>query len=236
MPRGLLGKGIEFTRGGLLGLTTDVLGAPVDMATTVMRPFGYTVPDNQVVGSSDWIATRLGNAPNGTMSENAGRITTGLLTPSSADITRVVGLLASTVPAIGKMSKSQDFSKIADVDPNTLVFREDMQNRTDEVRSLFQPGEGYTPITVIEESNGGKTILDGHNRSAVAMERGENLPAAFISREEYDRLRSIGFDDMEISYAALTRAKQDDAASELNRQFPGAGIAERGTNAWQELD
>lgn len=83
MPRrGLLGKALDFTRGGLLGLTTDVLGAPVDLATMAMRPFGYQTPSDQVVGSSDWIASKLGAAPTGSGTETAGRIVGGFATPS----------------------------------------------------------------------------------------------------------------------------------------------------------
>lgn len=37
----------------------SVLGGPVDLATMVMRPFGYNVPEQQVVGGSEWIGKRL---------------------------------------------------------------------------------------------------------------------------------------------------------------------------------
>lgn len=35
------------------------LGGPVDLATMVMRPFGYNVPEQQVVGGSEWIGKKL---------------------------------------------------------------------------------------------------------------------------------------------------------------------------------
>lgn len=35
------------------------LGGPVDLTTMVMRPFGYDHPDEQVVGSSEWIGSGL---------------------------------------------------------------------------------------------------------------------------------------------------------------------------------
>lgn len=34
-------------------------GGPVDMATMVARPFGYDVPDRDVVGSSEWIGRKM---------------------------------------------------------------------------------------------------------------------------------------------------------------------------------
>lgn len=37
----------------------SVLGGPVDLATMVMRPFGYNVPEQQVVGGSEWIGKQL---------------------------------------------------------------------------------------------------------------------------------------------------------------------------------
>lgn len=37
----------------------SVLGGPVDIATMVMRPFGYNVPEQQVVGGSEWIGKQL---------------------------------------------------------------------------------------------------------------------------------------------------------------------------------
>ena len=122
-----------------------------------------------------------------------------------------------------------------DVNPNSLIFRESQQNRTSEVKEMFPEGEGYYPVVSIFD-NGERTILDGHNRAAVAMERGDVIPTVDITKSEYDALVSVGFDDMEISYAALSRAKQDEAASSINQQFPGADIWKRGTEAEGILD
>lgn len=40
---------------GVTALPYRALGAPVDMMTMLARPFGYSVPDAQVVGGSDWL-------------------------------------------------------------------------------------------------------------------------------------------------------------------------------------
>lgn len=37
----------------------SALGGPVDLATMVMRPFGYSTPDTQVVGGSEWIGKKM---------------------------------------------------------------------------------------------------------------------------------------------------------------------------------
>lgn len=41
-------------------MAAGVLGAPVDLVSTVMRPFGYNVPSESVVGSSDWFGKLMG--------------------------------------------------------------------------------------------------------------------------------------------------------------------------------
>ncbi len=38
------------------------VGAPVDLATMAMRPFGYRTPDEQVVGSSEFIGRQMERA------------------------------------------------------------------------------------------------------------------------------------------------------------------------------
>lgn len=119
------------------------------------------------------------------------------------------------------------------VDPNTLVFREEYQNRTGAIRADFPDGV-YPPLVAIKEPSGELLILDGHNRAAVAKEDGYTVDVVTISRSMYDKL-SGRFDDMEIAYAALYDADQLDAASNLNNQFPGAGVADNGDKALSEI-
>jgi len=40
----------------------SAVGAPVDLATMAMRPFGYKTPDTQVVGGSEWIGSQMERA------------------------------------------------------------------------------------------------------------------------------------------------------------------------------
>lgn len=115
------------------------------------------------------------------------------------------------------------------INPNTLVFRENMQNRIEEVARRFVD-DNYSPIVTV-----GDMILDGHNRAAVAIERGHNIPAVCLAKAEYQYLVELGYDDMEISYAALTAADEIEAAMTYVDQFAGSNIFERGEEAYDKL-
>lgn len=86
---------LDAARGGLMGVTTDVLGYPVDLMTTALRPFGYNV--EKPVGGSDWLADKLTN-PTGSVAETAGRVATGMLTPGPEDMLRMAGVLRPKAP------------------------------------------------------------------------------------------------------------------------------------------
>lgn len=118
------------------------------------------------------------------------------------------------------------------INPNTLTFREHDQNNTASIRKGFQ--NDYPAIVVITDGDT-MTILDGHNRAVVAMERGHALEAAVISAGDFSRLKAAGYEDMEIAYAALVEGGEQDQADCLAAQFKGLDVAERGFGAWQEL-
>lgn len=46
------------------GMASGMLGAPVDLATMAMRVFGYDVPNEQIVGNTDWWGRKMGADPN----------------------------------------------------------------------------------------------------------------------------------------------------------------------------
>jgi hypothetical protein len=131
-------------------------------------------------------------------------------------------------PTISSRSKTS-------LDPNSLSFRESEQNRLEQASELFDSGEEISPIVTIY-NNGRRDILDGHNRASIAISRKQNLPAVDIDIAEYERLKRAGFDDMEIAYATLLRADEDDAASAINKQFYGSGISQRGVEALSLMD
>ena len=120
------------------------------------------------------------------------------------------------------------------IDPSELTYREDMQNRLDSVRNRFM-GDDYAPIVVIRYGDN-RVILDGHNRATIAAERGHKIKAVTINSDQYDMLKNLGYDDMEISYAALTAGGEIDTAMSYVDQFSGSNIFERGEKAYLKLE
>lgn len=122
----------------------------------------------------------------------------------------------------------------SEIDPNTLIFREDEQNQLEAVRENFPEGEDYFPAVTVRTDEGIE-IIDGHNRASVAIERGDQLPIVEIPESSYDALQEAGYDDMEIAYASLSQAGEIEAAEAIDRQFPGARVGIRGDDAAELL-
>jgi hypothetical protein len=87
-PRNAL---LDFTRGALMGATTDAVGYIPDAVADAMRPFGYDVPRDQVVGGSDWLASKF-TSPTGAPAEMAGRFLTGMVTPGPNELLGAMGV------------------------------------------------------------------------------------------------------------------------------------------------
>ena len=65
-------------------------GAPVDLTTMFLRPLGYSVPDEQIVGSSEYIGRQMANL--GLISETrnpAAEFLSALLIPDPTDIQKL---------------------------------------------------------------------------------------------------------------------------------------------------
>jgi hypothetical protein len=106
------------------------------------------------------------------------------------------------------------------VNPSSLIFREQVQHRLDEVADRFPEKGGYPPIVVAKTGNG-FLILDGHNRAKIAYQRDEKIDAVVVPESVYRQALSIGLDEVDVSHAALERAGQSDAASAIRQQFRG---------------
>jgi len=89
--------------GGLLSAT---LGAPVDIATMAMRPFGYNVPDRKTVGSSDWFGTLLGADVDSTPYKVATLLPTG-----ADDLMRYAAVASAMMAGTIKQIKAGEKSK-----------------------------------------------------------------------------------------------------------------------------
>lgn len=89
------GLGETFSRG-----VAGIVGAPVDIATMAMRPFGYNVPAEQVVGGSEYIGKQMEEA--GLISSArrpAAEFLANVVTPDPMDVAR---LGAMAVPVVGR--------------------------------------------------------------------------------------------------------------------------------------
>ena len=111
-------------------------------------------------------------------------------------------------------------------DPSKLTYREEGKANMANVRLIFEDGID-NPIVVIEYP-GQAVILDGHHRANLAKENGWLIPGLPISGDRYAKLTSLGYDDMEISYAVLVESGNYEAAESIEAMFPGSPIADRG--------
>jgi hypothetical protein len=88
-----------------------VFGGPVDLATMVMRPFGYKTPDEQVFGSSEYIGKKLEDV--GLVSSARAPITeflTSMAVPTPGGIAKGAALAAPMIGGmfVGKGAKTWD--------------------------------------------------------------------------------------------------------------------------------
>lgn len=81
---------LENTKNVSKGLLSATVGAPADIATMLMRPFGYNVPDKRVVGSTEWFGGLLGADTESTPFKVA-----TLLPTDAGDLMRYGGLLGT---------------------------------------------------------------------------------------------------------------------------------------------
>ena len=180
-------------------LPYDVLGAPVDIATMAMRPFGYET--QQPVGGSDWLiemSRRMGIAdrPTGSGLETATRFATGVPSPVAipralAGIGRFVDMLKETPPtgAVTMGSKSAELSALktrldelnnqfaTDTAPPSAVREHGaVMKRYQELQDELFPRAQTTPAEVADETAQG--LLDTSYRgghSAPSREFGAQL-------------------------------------------------------------
>lgn len=143
----------------------DILGAPVDIATLAMRPFGYQVENP--VGGSDWLinlARQMGVAdkPTGSGAELAGRVAFGAVSPVAAtkgltQVGRFVDMLKET-PPVGSVNfapqKIQTTQQLTDeyTSLQTKVNQLDEKIRSGEF-SIKDVNERAKSINRLEELN-----------------------------------------------------------------------------------
>lgn len=163
--------GLDATRGALMGVTTDVLGYPVDLAASALRPFGYNV--EQPVGGSDWLANNL-TSPTGSKAEWAGRIATGMITPGPEELLRMGGMLPRKAPVNELITYHGSPHRINNVDEANPYGKFDM--------SKIGTGEGAQAyghgVYLAESPDVAKTYAN------ITPDKGTPTPRRFIGDTE----------------------------------------------------
>ena len=85
----------EVLAGALRGLTTDTVGAPVDILASAMNALGIPVGD-KAVGGSKWFRDKLGQPVEDSGAATAGNLASAVLSPGKAslDLAQALPLLA----------------------------------------------------------------------------------------------------------------------------------------------
>lgn len=181
--------GLDATRGALMGVTTDVLGYPVDLAASALRPFGYNV--EQPVGGSDWLANNL-TSPTGSKAEWAGRIATGMITPGPEELLRMGGMLPRKAPVNELITYHGSPHRINNVDEANPMGKFDL--------SKVGTGEGAQAyghgIYLAENPNVARQYRDTfaiRNDASVDLKTGESLavPAWVQQRMDAGEVDSV---------------------------------------------
>ena len=111
--------------------------------------------------------------------------------------------------------------KQIDLNPNQLIFREFNQNNTVAVREII---EDCPPITAYFDGET-YTIIDGHNRTKVALEIGlDEITVRYLSKETYCKLEDMGYGVAEISIALHLYLNDYDAANWINQESAGFSL------------
>lgn len=95
------------------------IGGPVDLTTMLMRPFGYSLPDEQVIGGSEWIGKKMeGMGIVGEARNPTAEFAASLLVPA--------GLAARAVKTVGSIPdvvKSVSRSRMEGIDNVNIAAR-----------------------------------------------------------------------------------------------------------------
>ena len=149
------------------------LGGPVDLASMVMRPFGYSTPDAQVVGGSEWLGKKMEDV--GLVSSARSPLqefAASMIVPSPDDLYRAAAMAPALIGATRGIGKVEDALKTLDtLNPTGSVF----VNYAPEVRASLPLGKN---ITTLDKTMGGKpddliTIYRGAPRNQNKINPGD---------------------------------------------------------------
>jgi hypothetical protein len=162
------------------GVLAGTVGAPVDLATMAMRPMGYDVPDERVVGSSNYFAKLLRVDP-----ESVPYKVGSLLPTDAGDAMKYGGLLAGHIAFHGSPHRFERFdtSKIgtgegAQAYGRGLYFAEAPEVAETYRRGLSTPevvvgGERYAPSRTVADRRDPRAMAHTYLDTAHGAQSGE---------------------------------------------------------------
>ena len=103
------------------------LGGPVDLASMVMRPFGYSTPDAQVVGGSEWMGKKMEDvgivsSARSPLQEFAASMTI----PTPGGIVKGAAMALPAMAGMTRMGKIDDalIEPLTSINPTGKIFTE----------------------------------------------------------------------------------------------------------------
>jgi len=209
------------------------LGGPVDLATMVMRPFGYKTPDQQVVGGSEWIGkkmqdTGLVSSARSPLQEFAA----SMIVPSPDDLYRAAAMapaLIGSVTGVSKIDdvfkslKSKNFDNVIDYkSPRSIVPPHEVRDKRkleSITRSMENEGWNGRPILYYDIGRGPEALTGSHRIRAAQKAGIDEIPVVRVSDEIGDYVDEAGRSIVDISYESemmisrfLRKFGDDDAA------------------------
>lgn len=208
--------GLDATRGALMGVTTDVLGYPVDLAASALRPFGYNV--EQPVGGSDWLANNL-TSPTGSKAEWAGRIATGMITPGPEELLRMGGMLPRKAPVNELITYHGSPHRINNVDEANPMGKFDLSKvGTGEGAQAYghgiylaeSPGVAKSYADNLADRNNPRDVI---NSFILNRTEGGSVAGLREAMTQHELLSPIFSQDQSLLNDAMTLARGYDAGS-----------------------
>ncbi len=184
-PAGEVFRGIgqDIVRGAQY-LPYDLAGAPVDIATMAMRPFGYNV--EKPVGGSEYLIEKarqagIAQAPTGSTAETATRIGMGFVNPAA-----VARQIPRGIAALEKGVEAMTLPTFRQITGNPSATKEQMMDFVLNQKSILQAG-----APAISRAPGGTFFSSKDSNLNRLISRGEEV-ALNISREDPEKAAAAG--------------------------------------------
>lgn len=207
---------LDLLRGGLMGVSTDVLGQPVDLMTMALRPLGYDV--EKPIGGSDWLADRL-TSPTGSLAETAGRTVTGMLTPGPNELLKLAGVLPNAGPVAELTTYHGSPHRINNVDEANPMGKFDLSKvGTGEGAQAYghgiylaeSPGVAKSYADNLADRNNPRDVI---NSFILNRTEGGSVAGLREAMTQHELLSPIFSQDQSLLNDAMTLARGYDAGS-----------------------